>query len=283
MTSSYYSIADIILKIECERTIEKNGMLSQFAVSETTPDVTVSVHSVNSLPIQAGKLVYKSERRAVYETDGQRQSYCYYFDSKKKTYVPYACLAQKDGEYELSVCFPGGKLWDTMVLDALGFPDIMLSFGAAVMHCSFVIKDGKAVLFTADKQVGKSTQASLWKKHAGAKIINGDRAALRMKNGRLYAFGVPFCGSSDISENEQAPVAAIVELSQGKENALSVLSPAVAFKCILGKLSYNTNDSKDANKAADIAVLASKESVYHLSCLPDEGAVRLLEEEIWKR
>ncbi|MGN0468963.1 MAG: hypothetical protein ACI4GY_09590, partial [Acutalibacteraceae bacterium] len=124
--------------------------------------------------------------------------------------------------------------------------------------------------------------ANLWKKYAGAKIINGDRAAIRIKNGVLYACGVPFCGSSDISENEEAPVSAIVELSQGQKNVLSVLPQASAFRCILGKLSYQIKDRDKAEKAADIAAFASKTKVYHLSCLPDEGAVRLLEEELWK-
>lgn len=282
MIHNYYSIADITLKLESETVLQNNGMLKKFAVRETAPDVTVRICRVNALPESGNNLLYKDERRAVYEKDGRHLCYCCYFDAMTKSYVPYSCLIKKEEEYELYIRFESSELWDTMVLDALGFPDIMLSFGAAVMHCSFVIRNGKAILFTADKQVGKSTQASLWEKYAGAKIINGDRAAIRMKNNALYAFGVPFCGSSDISVNEQAPVAAIVELSKGKVNTLSALSPAAAFKCILGKLSYNINEKETAVRAADIAVLASKVPVYHLSCLPDEGAVRLLEEEIWK-
>lgn len=283
MVSNYYSIADVVLKTESKMPIQSNGMLKNFAVEKTNPDVTVRILTDKPLPESGNRLLFHEERRAMYERNGARLHYCCYFDAMKKTYVPYSCLVEKDGNHELYICYENGKIWDTMVLDALDFPNILLSFGAAVMHCSFVIKDAKAILFTADKQVGKSTQATLWQQYADARIINGDRAAIKMKNGVLYAFGVPFCGSSDISENGQAPVAAIVELSQGKENELSALSPAAAFRCILGKLSYHIRDREIAEKAADIAAAASKADVYHLSCLPDEGAVRLLEEEIWKR
>lgn len=283
MNSSYYVIADVVLKITSDTPIQNNGALKKFSVEKTIPDVSVHIITDHALPESGNHLLFREERRAVYEKNGERLHYCCYFDAIKKRYVPYSCLVGKNGSYALYIRYENGKIWDTMVLDALDFPDILLSFGAAIIHSSFIIKDGKAILFTADKQVGKSTQASLWQQYAGAKIMNGDRAAIKRKDGALYAFGVPFCGSSDICENGQAPVAAIVELSQGKENRLYPLSPPQAFRCILGKLSYHVRDREKAQKAADIAAAASESNVYHLSCLPDEGAVRLLEEEIWKR
>lgn len=283
MNNNCYSIAGVTLEIRSENDIRQSGMLYKFLCEKTEPDLTVRLISGKPLPEADGQLLFDDERRSVFEKDGETKSYCRYFNAAEKRYLPYSCLVGNGKDYTLHLDYNGGEVWDTMMLDALDFPNLLLSFGAAVMHCSFIIKDGKAILFTADKQVGKSTQAALWEKYANAKIINGDRAVIKWENGSLYAYGIPFCGSSDICENEKAPVAAIVELSQGKSNELSALSPAAAFRCILGKLTYHTKDISKARLAADIAAFAAEKNVYHLSCLPDEGAVKLLEEELWKR
>ncbi|MDD6275824.1 MAG: hypothetical protein PUB20_03245 [Clostridia bacterium] len=280
MISSFYSIADVILRLDSDGLIKANGMLRKFAVSRTSADVTVRVFNTGSLPEKGEKLVYGDGRRSFYDNNGTYQMFCSYFDSALNDYVPYSCLIGSGAEYELYIKYKNGEIWDTMLLDALDFPNILLDFGAVIMHCSFIIKDGKAILFTADKQVGKSTQAALWEKYSGAEIINGDRAAVKLKGGELYAYGVPYCGSSDISENKSARIAAVVELSQSKNNAIYKLDEAAAFRCVLGKFSYNLNDMDKAVKAADMAALISRSKVYHLSCLPDESAVRLLEEEL---
>ncbi len=198
MKSNWYSIAGVTLEIRSESEIQQNGRLYQFACDACEPDIFVRLISGKPLPETDGQLLFTDGRRTVFEKDGERRSYCRYFDALEKRYVPYACLIGTEKEYTLYLNYNGGEVWDTMMLDALDFPDILLSFGAAVMHGSFIIKNGKAVLFTADKQVGKSTQAALWEKYAGAKIINGDRAAIRQENGKLYAYGIPYCGSSDI-------------------------------------------------------------------------------------
>ena len=283
MKSNWYSIAGVTLEIQSESEIRQSGMLYKFLCEKTEPDLSVRLIGGKPLPETDGRLLFSDERRSVFEKDGETKSYCRYFNAAENRYVPYSCLVGNRKEYSLYLDYNGGEVWDTMMLDALDLPNILLSFGAAVMHCSFVVKDGKAILFTADKQVGKSTQASLWEKYANAKIINGDRAAIKRENGSLYAYRVPFCGSSDICENEKVPVAAIVELSQGRSNELSVLSPSAAFRCILGKLTYNVQDKDKAQRAADMAEFASERNVFHLSCLPDEGAVKRLEEELWKR
>lgn len=171
-------------------------------------------------------------------------------------------------------------LWESMVFDALDLPGELLSRGTAVMHCSFIIYNGEAILFSADSGVGKSTQAELWRVCRGARVINGDRAALRVKNGVLFACGLPYCGTSKISEAAEAPVGAIILLSQGRKNELRRADTANAFRELIGKLSYNTSLSESAEKAADLALAAAQQRVYYYSCRADESAVARLEEEI---
>ena len=171
-----------------------------------------------------------------------------------------------------------------MIFEALDLPDLLLKSRKVILHCSFVIVNKKALLFSADKQVGKSTQAALWEKFGAGKTVNGDRAVVGEKNGKLTAWGIPFCGTSGISENSGAPVEAIVLLSQGAENTLRLLSPGEAFKDLIGKITYHQWDMKAAAAAADaVCLIAEKAKVYSFSCRPDESAVRVLEKELWRK
>ncbi|MGN0467342.1 MAG: hypothetical protein ACI4GY_01285, partial [Acutalibacteraceae bacterium] len=151
MPVDYYNIAGVTLKIESEKPIQKSGMLFKFSCTKTKSDIDVRIILTKELPKQSGKCVFKSSRQCVFENDSIRYTYCSYFDASKKEYVYYSCLAEEKNCFRLYICFEDDKIWDTMVLDALDFPNILLSFDAAVMHCSFVIKNGKAILFTADK------------------------------------------------------------------------------------------------------------------------------------
>ena len=74
--------------------------------------------------------------------------------------------------------------------------------------------------------LGKSTQAGLWERYRGAKIVNGDRALLRKINGSWAACGWPVCGSSDICLLGDTPIHAIIMLYMTKISAMrSMMTP----------------------------------------------------------
>lgn len=75
--------------------------------------------------------------------------------------------------------YPGGVGVKT-VLNALAAERLIARNGGFVFHSSYVEVDGKAVLFTAPSETGKSTQAELWRSLRGAEIINGDRSVVRL-------------------------------------------------------------------------------------------------------
>ena len=115
-----------------------------------------------------------------------------------------------------------------MVMKIMNLPRQILLQDGVFIHCSFVVKNGTAILFSGNKQVGKSTQAELWRKYRNTLTANGDRAILRKIDGVWCACGSPYCGTSQICENITCPVETIVILSQGKENVLSAYEAAVA-------------------------------------------------------
>ncbi len=164
------------------------------------------------------------------------------------------------------------------ILRILDLPRQMIRLGGIFLHASYIIRNGKAVLFTAPKQTGKSTQAALWAAHRNAEIINGDRALLRRVDGAWHAFGSPYSGTSGICGNVSAPVAAIVILSQAADNTVRPASPREALIALLDGCSYETWNREQVSDVMDLCqnMLASV-PFFCLACTPDLRAVEALE------
>lgn len=276
-----YKIADFVLRLESEEQIESAKNFEKFKSPDEAPDLSVLVRKVSELPEEEGTPLFKSARREAFSLGDKTRYYTSYYNYGKKQFERFAALEVRGKTARLSFD-ERFELRDSAVFDALNLPRFLLQKGIGLLHCSFIIYNGEAVLFTADSGVGKSTQAALWERYRGARVINGDRAAVKMKDGRLFACGAPFCGTSGISENEQAPVRAVVLLSQGRENVLSQTVHARAFRLLLGKFTYDAASRTETESAADLAYAASRDSFYMFSCLPQESAVQALWGELWK-
>lgn len=155
---------------------------------------------------------------------------------------------------------------------------LLLEQGAVLLHASYVLHKGRAILFCGPSQIGKSTQAGLWEKCRGARVINGDRTLLFTRDGHFMAGGHFNCGTSGICENETAPVAAIVLLGQGNENKVHPVRGGEAFCKLLSQSTYDVHDREEIEMAtALIAELVSRTKVLSLICCKEESAVEELE------
>lgn len=175
---------------------------------------------------------------------------------------------------------PRGESWvreSLGLINALGLDNLMLRHDRLLLHASFIRWQGHGILFSAPSGTGKSTQADLWAKHQNATVINGDRAGLSCCQGRWYAHGLPFAGSSQIFRKETAPVSLVVCLSQGKENVATRLSPLDALRRLLPEINIRRWDKESVNRATGLLMeLITQVPVYHLSCRPDGEATEVI-------
>ena len=281
MTEKIYSFAGFRFVIRSELSIADNEIYKNFITDNGGKEITVQI--VDSvLPEKEGKLVYENSTCRFYVSENGEFLYTSY-PVKAGESKEFACRVIKDDKITLYLngC---DELWDAMIMEALKIPEILLKYDCATLHCSFIDVDGGAVLFAADKQMGKSTQAALWKKYRNAETINGDRAALRIIDGTVYACGIPFCGSSRISVNKILPVKAVVFLGKALSNTAAKVDQMNAFIEFLSKLTYEPADENQLHSALGIAEYVSRNiPVYKLVCRPDEGAVKALEEKICQK
>ena len=165
------------------------------------------------------------------------------------------------------------------IFNRIGFENLLLQYDGLLLHASLIDHAGNGIAFTGPSGVGKSTQAELWQDCQGAKLLNGDRAALRKEHSGWNAYGSPYAGTSGIYRNESAPLRAIVVLRQAKENHLRKLSGREALTAVWPEISARRDDAAFVAEASKLcAQLLSDVQVYLLECLPEESAVACLKE-----
>lgn len=170
---------------------------------------------------------------------------------------------------------------DTVFDSALSLEKLMIASEALILHSAYINYHGKAVLFSAPSETGKSTQANLWEKYRGTYTVNGDRSLLIREPDGWYAYGWPICGSSGICRNEIYPVQAIVMLKQAKENKAFPLKGIQALREVMGQITINGWDADFQMKAMDgIERLLEEVPVYRLECDISEHAVECLEKAL---
>lgn len=169
--------------------------------------------------------------------------------------------------------------WNRVLLGLFALEHLSLECRQFLLHASYVIYNGKAIVFSAPSGTGKSTQADLWAKYAGAEIINGDRVLMLNRKGKWYAGGFPMSGSSPFCLNKMAPIKAVVCLDQGLENIVEKIKPAGAF----GKLysqsfvnRWNTNDCQYVGELLNS--LCQEIPIYMYTCVKEKSAVDCLKQ-----
>lgn len=152
----------------------------------------------------------------------------------------------------------------------------LLRFDGMMLHASAVAYHGKAYLFSAPCQTGKSTHAQQWKACFGPEvsIINDDKPAIRVKNGVFYAYGTPFSGKTDLNENVCVPLQAICILEQGNSNVITKISSSEAIFPLLHQTNHYLSEENMQRLLSLLDRLVRSIPVYQLRCTISEEAAR---------
>ncbi|MEE0946735.1 MAG: S24 family peptidase [Acutalibacteraceae bacterium] len=155
------------------------------------------------------------------------------------------------------------------------FYDRLLDFDGMMLHASAVAVGDRAYLFSADSGVGKSTHTDYWTKLIkGARIINDDKPALRITDGKIYVWGTPFSGKHDISVNRDYLLGGICFLKRGKENIINDISPQRALPLILPQTASMHSEDRISKKLTLIDRILTGAKLYEMECINDISAAR---------
>lgn len=174
-------------------------------------------------------------------------------------------------------------VYDTIFVSLLALEKLMIQHDSLILHSAYMLRGGRAILFSAPSETGKSTQADLWERYRGTRTVNGDRSLLIREKDGWYAYGWPVCGSSKICHNESYPIQAIVVLHQSKTNEIVKIQGFEAVQKLMAQITINMWNTEYQIKAMDlIEEMIGDIPVYELGCDISEEAVRCLEKELEK-
>lgn len=273
-----YNFGGVGINLRAPDTLLESPVLVPFAAPEPVPGWTVEVTFVSELPHPAGAPCWADQWEAHWKQPGEE--WCIRSGQTEGMPRPYCAWVRRNDQVRMYwVEELQGKLSVWQTLDALDLLHLLLERGGVVLHAAWVLHNGTGILFSGPSGVGKSTQAALWAKYRGAEVINGDRCLLRLgEDGRAWAHGICYSGTSGICQNRSAPVAALVLVTQGAENRVAPLGGLAAFKALLPQCAYRTWDAVDVVNATDIlSRLLTRTPTFRLECRVDAGAVECLE------
>ncbi len=187
-------------------------------------------------------------------------------------------LANSDWSEAASFCLPKYDKDYTLALAALC--SRFSYFNTLLVHSSFIIYQGKGIVFTGRSGIGKTTQAELWNKYKGAEIVNGDKTFIREVDGRFFAYGLPWKGSSAYCLDKSAELVGIVVLDQSEKNRIRKIGDPV--ERLLPHVFFPHWDNVCLEKTLDtFDLLTESVPVWLLECRPDEEAVKTVCDEIF--
>ena len=146
-----------------------------------------------------------------------------------------------------------------------------------IFHCSAIMVDGEAYLFTAPSGTGKSTHTRLWREILGdrAVMINDDKPIVRFIDGDFYVYGTPWRGKHEIGTNARAKIKGICKIYQSKENVIRKISPMQMFITILDQ-TVRPKEEKEMDKLLTLLdKMVKSVKLYELGCNISREAAEL--------
>jgi len=156
--------------------------------------------------------------------------------------------------------------------------------GATVLHSAAMAYRGKAVLFSAPSETGKSTHTKLWKQfyQDDVSLFNDDTPVIRPQGSLFFACGTPWSGKTEINENREFPLAGIVFLKQASENSIRKLSPIEAAVNLLNQTRKPVFEGLMDMHMDILREILKKVPVYELGCTISREAVDMVKDTLFQ-
>lgn len=269
-----YDFSGVKVAVQCREKLAESESLQKFATDCENPDFLITLEFRETLPDTPEELDPAAEwhcKKTKIAADCPEQAFAYTGFRDDNCHM-YALERFKDA-------FDVGSVFRHAPIHHL-----LLQKDAIIIHGSYIIVNGEAIIFSAPSGTGKSTQAELWRKHRSARIINGDRVLIRRSENGFTAGGIYYSGTSGICENVTAPIRAIALISQARQSTAEKCRGAEAFRRLLRESAYSTAFENDpADIAALLADVVNGVDIVKLACLPGESAVKALENYLTER
>ena len=159
----------------------------------------------------------------------------------------------------------------------------LYKYNAIMIHGTAILYNNKVYMLSAPSGTGKSTHANLIIEASKNKaiIINGDKPIIRLKDGKYYAYGTPWCGKEYEGTCQFAEVAAICFLERG-EPRIEGMSPKEVTKSIITEIVYPASEEEAAGLFRILNEVIMQCKLYKVYCDLSKESGKLSFEKILK-
>ena len=150
-------------------------------------------------------------------------------------------------------------------------------YNRLLLHSVVIEADGRGYAFAAKSGVGKTTHMRMWLEAFGdsVTVINGDKPIYAIENGKVYAYGTPWCGKEGYNANRKTEICAIGFIYRSEENKTERISANSALDTIFNQI-LMPQDTQAAIKTLDMAgMLLEKIPLYKIECNISADAARV--------
>ena len=153
----------------------------------------------------------------------------------------------------------------------------LLNYDGLMLHSSALIMNGRAYLFSADPETGKSTHVCNWRRVFGddrVRVLNDDKPALRLEDGVWYAYGTPWSGKTGQNLNLRAAVAGIAMIERGEFYDIEPFTGRKAVQAILAQTTTVKDVSLKIKQLDLLDKLMTQVPIWKLKCnMEPEAAI----------
>lgn len=164
-------------------------------------------------------------------------------------------------------------------MDFLVYSKLLLRRQAAILHACAVLQDGRCLVFAGGKGAGKSTLAQLSLRR-GARVLSEEQIVLSLEDGRLWAHGSPWYGTTRHCWSRCVPVDALFFIEHGRAHVARRLAPDEAVRSLFARMFVATLFREEVPiLLTATAAMAGCVPAYRYAFLPDASAL----DEAWER
>lgn len=287
----YYRLAELNIAIECENEYLINRMKPFQTEPAQDINMSICIRQAERLDEPTGEVLIADKLKLLRKPNSEEGYILYITGGHDDRTVLMKMDASADWSViNLDIVLNHNSLQEGMEADSceylypfafcgIAFRNMLMHKDGLVIHSSSIAFRGKGIIFTAPSGTGKSTHVNLWEETFGKEVtvINDDTPAIRFIDGVPMLSGTPWSGSSDKFTNLLLPLNAIVVLEQYPENVIRKLTPIEAMPMLVPMCYLPFFDKESTVLAYDlIEKLLVNVNLYHLRCLPDQGAVELV-------
>jgi hypothetical protein len=277
MNITYYNVAGHVFSLTTPDDHRNDMQPYEPFLTEATDDTAFRLEIVDELPA----VVFHEELRQ--EDEGQTiiaghlvtgEPYFEFWLGSRLCSTLVSSTDYKEGQIQVKDDWVFGVNNAIMVMYAMATSNSR----TALFHSSVVSYQGRAYMFLGHSGTGKSTHSQLWLKHIeGTELVNDDNPVVRiLDNNEVRVYGSPWSGKTPCYRNVSYPIGAIVKLSQAPHNQIERLKGIKAYAAVMPSISGKRWDKKLAEGLHETEnLLAQLVAIWHLDCLPDEGAAQL--------